>query len=332
MMKDEHFRALRVSHAGEKYPCGIEQVRVEDLPDGDVLVRVEYSSINYKDALSATGAPGVTREYPHTPGIDAAGTVVETTVDNLAPGDRVIVGGGGFGSTLWGGFGEYVRVPVEMVTAMPAQLTARESMIYGTAGFTAGMCVKAILDNGVSAGSALVTGASGGVGSFAVSILAQEGFTISAVTGKKDSADYLKALGASEVLTREDAVDGSSRPLLPGKWNAVVDSVGGSVLATAIRSCAPHGIVAACGNAASADLPLTVYPFILRGVVLAGIDSTSATPEERSAVWDLLSSRWRPRMLSGIASECSLAEVPAWIEKVLRGSVRGRVLVNVANS
>ncbi len=332
-LTETSFRALRVHKSGTRFVRRIEEIPFAALPDGEVLVRVDYSSLNYKDGLSATGAPGVTRNYPHTPGIDAAGTVVESSTSEYRSGDEVIVGGGDFGTLRWGGLSEYVRVAPSMLTPLPSGLTPREAMTYGTAGFTAALCVDAVTSlRGPTAtaagrepgGSALVTGATGGVGSFAVAFLSAAGFRVTAVTGKSAEYDFLRSLGAKDIMSREEATDTTGRPLLPGRWQAVVDTVGGSLLATAIRSSARSAIVAACGNAGGADLALSVYPFILRGVTLTGIDSALVPQEMRRAVWSKLAGDWRESLNRAIAIECPLSGLGDWIGRILAGEVRGQ--------
>lgn len=303
-----------------------------DLPDGEVLVRVQYSSLNYKDALSASGNRGVTRRYPHTPGIDAAGVVEASSSPAFQPGDRVIAAAAGELGVSWpGGFGEYLRAQAEWLVALPGGLSARESMVYGTAGFTAAMCVNRLAVEGLrpDSGPVLVTGASGGVGSIAAAILAKLGYPVTAVTGKIEAAELLRDLGAAEVIARGDFTDTSSRALLHARWAGVVDSVGGACLATAIRGTQPGGVVAACGNAASPELNLTVFPFILRGVTLAGIDATRPGRAERERYWRLLADEWKPAQLDRLARDVPLEELDREIEATLEGSRRGRVVVNL---
>jgi len=326
---DTTFRALIARrHDDGKTTRRIEERRIGDLPEGEVTIRVRYSSLNYKDALSAAGRPGVTRRYPHQPGIDAAGEVVASGVEQFQPGDPVIAGGRDLGMNTAGGFGEYIRVPAEWVTRCPDQLSLRDAMALGTAGFTAAMSVDEI-SRAVppDAGEILVTGATGGVGSVAVSILASSGYRVCAVTGKGDAASYLTDLGASRIIDRESAVDESGRPLSSATWAGVIDSVGGPILASAIRATQPDGVVAACGNAASPDLPLTVYPFILRGVRLLGINSPACPRERRDALWNDLATRLRPPRLDRIARTISLEELDEAIDAILAGGVRGRFVV-----
>ncbi|HLA41185.1 MAG TPA: YhdH/YhfP family quinone oxidoreductase, partial [Candidatus Glassbacteria bacterium] len=266
------FRALVVDRdASGAFTRRVQERSIDDLPPGEVLVRVEYSSLNYKDALSATGHPGVTRQFPHTPGIDAAGVVEESSSENFRPGAEVIVSGHDLGQNTSGGFARYIRVPASWVVPLPEGLSAREAMIFGTAGFTAVQCVQKIIGHGVvpADGEVLVTGSSGGVGSVSVALLARAGLRVTAATGKAYKKDFLEKIGASRVIGREEVLDTSGKPLLPRKWAAVVDTVGGEILATALRQTAQRGIVTACGNTAGVELNLTVLPFILRGVTLA---------------------------------------------------------------
>lgn len=301
----------------------------DDLPAGDVLVRVHYSSLNYKDALSASGNRGVTRKYPHTPGIDAAGTVVESAVDAFGPGDEVIVIGYDLGMNTAGGFGGYIRVPAGWVVKRPAGLLLREAMIVGTAGFTAAQCVAALVDHGVTpeSGEVLVTGATGGVGSMAVAMLGKLGYNVTAATGKRDEVDFLHNLGARTVLERAEVDDQSGKVLLRERWAGVVDTVGGNILASAVKATRYGGSVAACGMVASGALELTVFPFILRGVKLLGIDSVNLPIEERRSMWERLAGPWKPPLLEQMAREVRLADLDAEIEAILLGQQRGRVVV-----
>lgn len=304
----------------------------EDLPPGDLLIRVHYSSLNYKDALSASGHRGVTRTYPHTPGIDAAGVVVESAVDEFRPGDEVIVIGYDLGMNTSGGFGGFIRVPATWAVKRPANLTLRESMTLGTAGFTAAQCVEALVQHGVRSGEVLVTGATGGVGSIAVALLHKLGMTVVAATGKTEEADYLRRLGATAIVPRSEVDDRSGRPLLRERWAGVVDTVGGTILATAIRSTRYGGAVAACGMVASPTLELTVYPFILRGVKLLGIDSVNVPIEERRRIWELLAGEWKLSELDAIAREVPLETLNAEIDAILSGQQHGRVIVAHRNA
>jgi acrylyl-CoA reductase (NADPH) len=315
--------------ADGRVSAGVAAITLDDLPPGDVLVRVAYSSLNYKDALACQGHPGVVRSFPHVPGIDCAGTVVESSSNDYRPGDEVLITGYELGASHWGGFSAFVRVPAEWIVPLPAGLSLREAMIYGTAGFTAAQCVSAIEHHGIGPGRGpvVVTGATGGVGSTAVAILAKLGYEVAAVTGKADQHQWLRRLGAKTILSRDDVWDDSDRPLLPARWAAAVDTVGGRPLATILRSIEHRGCVAACGLVAGADLELTVYPFILRGVTLAGIDSAKCPLPERLAMWQKLSGPWRVEQSNEIADEITLDELPELVQSILAGQVVGRTLV-----
>ncbi len=327
----ESYLALVTRKQGEEYLTALQECRQDSLPENTVLVRVQYSSLNYKDALSATGNPGVTRNYPHTPGIDAAGEVVSDDSGRFRAGDPVLVTGHDLGMNTPGGFGEYIRVPVSWILPMPGRLSAREAMLLGTAGFTAALCVEDLLNAGLrpEQGSVVVTGATGGVGSLAVSILAREGFRVEAVTGKDDAHDWLREIGASEVLSRGELAD-SGKPMLRPRWAGAVDTVGGEPLATVLKSLDYGGAAACCGLAASPKLEMTVFPFILRNVRLLGVDSVEQPMERRRHLWERLAYAWCPEHLEPfLAEEVSLEHLQPWFRRILDGQVRGRVLVKV---
>jgi len=331
-MLPEKFECYLVTKDAERRGWGrIARRAIDELPPGDALVRVAYSSLNYKDALAAKGNPGVVRRFPHVPGIDAAGVVVSSGVYELAPGDRVVITGFELGAARWGGFAEYVSVPFEWIVPLPEELSLRESMILGTAGFTAALSVDTLQKHGVEpdSGRVVVTGASGGVGSMAVAILAGLGYRVVAVTGKPDAAEYLHGLGAEEIVGRQAVDDRGGRPLLGRRWAGAVDTVGGNILATILRTTGQRGCVAACGLTAGAELPLTVYPFILRGVTLAGIDSISCPAKLRHDLWRRLAGDWRPERLESMAAYVGLEELPPPIDHILDGKITGRVVVTV---
>lgn len=335
-MTETTFRALVVHEepAGENGSAFRRQVlerAVDDLPANDLLVRVHWSSLNYKDALSATGNKGVTRRYPHTPGIDAAGVVADSRVDEFRPGDEVIVTSYDLGMNTPGGWGEFVRVPAEWAVPLPAGLSPRESMIYGTAGFTAGLALTRLEENGLAPdqGEVLVTGATGGLGSLAVGILARAGYRVVAATGKVDEEEMLRGLGAAQVIHRDEVRDEGKRPLLSTRWAAAVDTVGGAYLAGILKAVKYGGAVASCGLVASPELPTTVYPFILRAVSLLGIDSQSTPMDVRRRVWQKLAGPWRPEGLESVARERRLEELEPEIERILQGEQRGRVVVRL---
>ncbi len=328
----QDFKAMVIKEAGDgQFVREIARRRVEELPDGDVLIKVRYSSLNYKDALSATGHKGVTRNYPHTPGIDAAGTIAASSDSQFAPGDEVVVTGFDLGANTAGGFAQYIKVPASWIVKLPQHMTARESMIYGTAGFTAALAVFRLQETGVEPGKGevLVTGATGGVGCLAVGILAKCGYPVVAATGKEGEKDFLFRLGAKEIISREAINDTSGRPLLKGRWAAVVDSVGGNFLSTAIRSTTYGGVVACCGTVASSELSMTVYPFILRGVRLLGIDSVACPMAVRLHIWKKISEEWKLDNLNALFHECPLEELGGKIDLILKGEIKGRVVVDL---
>ena len=331
-MSDQTFTAMIVEEtAPHEFRRRIGTRSVSDLPEGELLVRVRYSSLNYKDALSATGRPGVTRRYPHTPGIDAAGEVVSCTTNAFAPGEPVIVTGYDLGMETPGGYGQFIRIPAGWGVPLPAGLTLRESMILGPAGFTAGLSVLELAGNGVQPGDGdiLVTGATGGVGSMAVAILARAGYRVVAATGKPDEATYLRNLGAAEVIGRDEVTAEAERPLMKERWAGVVDVVGGAMLAAAVKSARYGGTVTCCGLVGATDLPLNVFPFILRGVSLLGIDSAQCPREPRLAVWKRLAGPWKPADLEATVTPCSLATLEGQIQAMLQGGSKGRVLVDL---
>ena len=331
-MASKTFKAMVVQETADgTYARRIAEKSLDDLPAGEVLVRVHYSSLNYKDGLSATGHRGVTKNYPHTPGVDAAGVVEESLSDAFHPGDEVIVTSYDLGMNTSGGFGQYIRVPAGWVVPLPENLSPRESMAYGSAGLTAGFCILKLQEHGITPerGEILVTGATGGVGSFAVAMLAKIGYQVVAVTGKMDEKQFLIDLGAKEIISRDEATDTSGKPLLKGRWAGVVDAVGGEILATAIRSTKLHGAVTCCGNVASPDLPINVYPFILRGISLVGIDSQSFPMTFRRQTWEKIASEWKLADLDRQTSVCSLEELNSEIDRILAGKQKGRVIVDL---
>ncbi len=330
---EKQFNALVVDETNDgSLARAIKTRTVADLPPGEVTVRVKYSSLNYKDALSATGNKGVTRRYPHTPGIDAAGTVEKSGVPELEPGQQVIVSGYDLGMNTPGGLGQMIRVPANWVVKLPAGLSLRESMILGTAGFTAAMSVdKVAASVSPDDGDILVTGATGGVGSIAIALLAKLGYTITAVSGKEAAWDFLKSLGAKEVMGRDAAIATGSRPMLKARWAGVVDTVGGEILTTAVKSTQSRGVVTCCGNVASAELPLSVYPFILRGVSLLGIDSQNCPLPQRAEIWNRLAGEWKLENLNDFCTEITLADLSHYIDLILEGKLKGRTLVNLEN-
>ncbi|WP_420149383.1 YhdH/YhfP family quinone oxidoreductase [Spirosoma sp.] len=329
---DKLFKCLLVSaNVAGGYDAVVTTKRISDLPPGDVLIQVRYSSLNYKDALSASGNKAVTRSFPHTPGIDAAGVVERSASAGWKPGDEVIVTGFDLGMNTSGGFAEYIRVPAKWIVKRPDNLTLRESMIYGTAGFTAGLSIAALLKNGVmpNQGSVLVTGATGGVGSVAVGILHRLGYVVTALSGKPESHDLLLSFGATSVIPRAEMEDSSGKALLKPRFAGAVDTVGGSILATVVKSIQYGGTVTCCGMVNSGNLPLTVFPFILRGVQLAGIDSVEFPIEKRDAIWQQLANDWKPASLESLTHEIGLEDLPDAVQMILKGQMQGRTLVRI---
>jgi len=306
---------------------------VVNLPDYEVLIEVRYSSLNYKDALSATGNKGVTKEYPHIPGIDASGIVAESTNPKFSAGDKVIVTGYDLGQNTSGGFGQYIRVPSDWIVSLPKNLSLRDSMIMGTAGFTAAIGVHHLRHNNITpeSGTILVTGATGGVGTMAIAILSKLGYEITAATGKMNQKNFLTNAGAASVIHRDEVQDESSRPLLSSKWAGAIDTVGGIMLDTTLRQTQHNGTVACCGNVLGHELHTNVYPFILRGIHLAGMDSGNCKMELRKNLWEKLADEWKPKNLKQLARECSLEELDNEIERILKGEQVGRVLVNLTD-
>lgn len=331
-MNDDRFKAIVVSKNEDRtFRREVVLRDVEELPNNDVLIRVHYSSLNYKDALSATGHRGVTRKYPHTPGIDAAGIVVSDRSDTFLPGDEVVVIGYDLGMDTPGGFGQYIRIPAGWIVPLPSGLTLRESMIYGTAGFTAAMAVNRLIQHGIAAGKGeiLVTGATGGLGIMTIALLSRLGFEAVAATGKKDKQLFLHEAGAGRVISREEAIEGHEQPLMSRRWQAVVDAVGGSMLDAALKSTSDGGAVAACGNVASGNLNTTVYPFILRGIALYGIDSAHFSLEERKQLWTKLAGTWKIPSMNKLVTDKSLEELDPEIDRILEGQQIGRIVVNL---
>lgn len=325
------FQALVVREEDGQFVRCVEEKEVDALPEGEVLIRVRYSSLNYKDALSATGNRGVTRAFPHTPGIDASGEVVESGVAEFAVGDEVLVTGYDLGMNTAGGFGQYIRVPGHWVVRLPEGLTVKESMGYGTAGFTAALSVHYLVEAGVmlDQGEVVVTGATGGVGSLAVAMLAKEGFSVVAVTGKASEVDFLKGIGASEVIDRSEVDDDSGRPILSGRWAGGVDTVGGNMLATLLKMTNYGGAVTCCGLVASPELNTSVFPFILRGVKLIGIDSVLCPMDLRLKIWDKIAGDWKVDVLEDVMVDCGLEDLDGQIDRILAGQMRGRVVVDL---
>lgn len=334
-MNELHFNALvAVEDQNGVFHRAIRQQTLADLPAGEVLIKVKYSSLNYKDALSATGNRGVTKAYPHTPGIDAAGVVVASSNPQWQCGDEVICTGYDLGMNTSGGFGQYIRTPAHWLVKKPVGLSLLEAMQLGTAGFTAALSVLGLQNNGVAPenGAVLVTGATGGVGTIAVMLLRKLGYAVTALTGKMSERQFLLDLGAQAVLDRNEFLGHKDRPLLPARWAGVIDAVGGEVLATAVKGTGFDGVVTSCGNAASGDLPLNVYPFILRGVHLLGIYSANCPMEKRLAVWGKLAQEWKLPEVSSLCRMVTLDELETEIFAMLAGNSKGRCVVDLGDT
>lgn len=328
MSNDTVYQAWRVHEQDGEYVGAEETCTLSDLPDNEVLIRVSHSSLNYKDALSASGNKGVTRNYPHTPGIDAAGEVVESAGEP-AVGTQVIVTGYDLGMNTPGGFGEYIRVPASWCVSMPQGWDARKAMIYGTAGLTAGLCVGKLLRMGANPdqGPVLVSGASGAVGTVAVELLAGLGFKVTAVSGKSDQADALRELGAENVVGR-DALEASSKPMLKPAFANAVDTVGGSPLAEILKQVQPGGSVSCCGLVAGPKVETTVMPFILRGVNLLGVDSVEIPLAEKAEVWKKLSSDWACPKTETAARDIGRKDLDASLKAFLEGRSSGKIVLD----
>ena len=326
----EAFRALVVDKTDDGQTCSFRELTDADLMPGEVTVKVAWSTINYKDGLAVTGAAPVVRRTPMVPGIDLAGEVIASSDDKIKVGEQVIVNGWGLGETHLGGYAGRARLESKMITPLPKSLSGREAMAVGTAGYTASLCVLALLDQGVSPdqGPVLVTGAAGGVGSVSVALLAAKGFDVLALTGRPEEAGYLKDLGATDIIDRTE-MTGDPKPLAKERFAGAVDSVGTKVLANAISQIKYGGAVAACGLAGGMDLPTSVAPFILRGVKLIGVESVYAPQPVRTRAWELIASELDRQKLETMSEEISLDDVPERAQHILAGKVRGRLIVRV---
>ena len=325
------FKALQLNKTDAGFSAGVVELDDSQLPAGDVLGQVEYSTLNYKDGLAITNRSPVVRLWPMVAGIDGSGTVLESSHPQWKKGDRFVHNGWGMGETRWGLMSGHARLQGDWLVRLPTAFTTRQAMAIGTAGYTAMLCVLALERHGATpaAGEVLVTGATGGVGSVAVAILGKLGYTVVAATGKTSEAVYLKQLGASAVIDRAE-LSAPGKPLQKERWAAVVDAVGSHTLANACAQTRYGGVVAACGLAQGHDFPATVMPFILRGVTLAGIDSVMAPLAIRQQAWDRLAGDLDPARLETITEEIGLAQAPARAADLMAGQVRGRLVVKIA--
>jgi acrylyl-CoA reductase (NADPH) len=324
------FTALLLNQENKQTVATFERMERTQLPPGDVTVRVEHSSLNFKDALAVTGRGAIVRNWPLVPGIDLAGAVEHSDDARWQPGDRVVVNGWGLGETEWGGFSQVARLSADWLLRLPEPYTTRQAMAVGTAGFTAALCVMALRRHGLQPGDGevLVTGASGGVGSVAVALLAGLGYSVTASTGRPHEADYLKSLGAAQIVDRA-TLSAPGKPLQSERWAGVVDAVGSHTLANACAATRWNGAVAACGLAQGSDFPATVMPFILRGITLYGINCVFIPNDRRAEAWALLAEHVRPDLLDRMTTEIALSDVVAKSVDLLEGRLRGRTVVDV---
>lgn len=322
-----NFKAFVTEETDEGFVSKVVERSLEDLPEGDVLIKVLFSSLNYKDALSASGNKGVSRNYPHSPGIDAAGIIEESNSDEFSIGDEVIVTGYDLGMNTSGGFSEYIRVPKEWIIKKPDNLELEESMAYGTAGLTAGLCVRKILMSGIKPddGEVFVTGATGGVGIVAVMLLAKLGFDVVAITGKDTETDLLKSLGAKEVINRSEFEGEMKSPLAKPRWAGGVDAVGSDILSNLISATHQRAAIACCGMVGGVNLNTSIFPFILRGLSLLGIDSAETLIDVKKEIWNNFASDWKLEKINDQIKDVGLEELSSEIEKILNGKQVGRI-------
>jgi len=331
-MESSLFKALVVREEGNgTFTRSIEQRSIESLPDHEVLIKVEYAGLNYKDALSSHGHKGITRQFPHTPGVDAAGTVVSDSTNTFSPGEKVICTSFDLGMNTSGGFSEYIKVPASWVIRLPESWTTYQAMVMGTAAYTAALALYKMERCGQhpSMGEVVVTGASGGVGSMALAILKKAGYQAIAATGKIEQHDWLMKCGASRCISREEVNDQSGRPILKSKWAGAIDNVGGNTLITLLKACSKEGSVASIGLVDSPNLSMTVYPFILNGVNLLGIDSAETAYGLRQIIWDTIATKWMPENWQEMGREVSLEEIPAHMEAMIKGESKGRIVARL---
>ena len=323
------YKALVTSEENKTFVNSIKNLDLSSLPDHDTLIKVKFSSLNYKDALSASGNKGVTRSYPHTPGIDAAGIIEKTSGTKFTEGDEVIVTGYDMGMNTYGGFGEYIKVPEDWIVKKPNNLTLSEAMAFGTAGLTAGLCLRKLLIHGLKPedGNVFVTGVTGGVGIISLMLLAKLGFEVSAVTGKIDQEDLLKSLGAKQVINRNDLDVDLISPLQKPIYAGGIDAVGGNILSNLICSTSQRAAIACCGMVGGLNLDTSIFPFILRGLTLFGIDSAESLLEVKKEVWGNFASSWKLSNINENIKDIHLNDLPNEIEKILKGEQIGRVRI-----
>ena len=330
-MSDSSFAAFVLGKQDDAVSHELQQLSVDDLPEGDVTVAVEHSTVNYKDGMVVKGLGNLVRNYPHVPGIDFAGTVEASDSDRYKPGDKVVLTGWRVGEMHWGGYAQKARVKSDWLVPLPDGLSTKQAMAVGTAGFTSMLCVAALEDHGLApnAGTVLVTGAAGGVGSVAVAILAKLGYTVAASTGRAEQHDYLKSLGASEIVERAELSESSGRPLDKERWAGCVDTVGSTTLATVLTQMQYGRAVAACGLAGGPKLETTVIPFLLRGVNLLGIDSVMQPYENRVRIWQRIATDLPLDKLDAMTETAGLSGIAAAADKILAGQIRGRLVIDL---
>jgi acrylyl-CoA reductase (NADPH) len=325
------YKALVVREEGERFSRKIEEVPFSFLPESEVLIKVSYAGLNYKDALSASGHKGITRSFPHTPGVDASGIVEKSSSSEFKSGQEVIVTSFDLGMNTKGAFAEYICVPAGWVVPLPEGLSLKDAMIMGTAAFTAALALHKMEKTGQNPdmGELVVTGASGGVGSMAVAILAKKGYRVIASSGKQEHYSWLKNIGAKRCISREGANDESGKPLLSTQWAGGIDTVGGNTLATLIKSCGKEGSIAVCGLVGSHELQTTVYPFILNGVNILGVDSAETPIDLRKRIWHVLATGYRPDRLADMGKIVSLDDIPSYMDEILGGETSGRIVAQI---
>jgi acrylyl-CoA reductase (NADPH) len=326
----EKFRALMIVEDNGIFKKEIKELSTDELTSNELLVNVHYSSVNYKDSLSASGNRSITRKYPHIPGIDAAGVIVRSSHQSFSTGDRVIVTGFDLGMNTWGGFGEYISVPAAWALKLPHGLTMREAMAFGTAGLTAGLSVQRLVTAGLSPGSGkiVVSGSTGGVGSMAVAILSKLGYDVLAISGKQEDTFLLETLGATATINRNGFISQyNNKPMAATAFAGGIDTVGGEILSGMLKSTAYGGIVTTCGMVGGTEVETSIFPFILRGLTLAGIDSVLVSLSEREIIWSLLAHKWKPENLDVMFTEISLHQLPEKLELLIKGQAKGRFLL-----
>ena len=332
-MESIYYKAFEVTEKNGKFEQNIKVLSTDNLPEGEVLIRVHFSSINYKDALSSIGNKGVTKKYPHTPGIDAAGIVEFSESENFKSGDKVIVTGYDLGMNTSGGFGQFIRVPAHWVVKLPDGLTMKEAMILGTAGFTAGISVLRLTELVKPAdGKIIVSGATGGVGSIALSLLSKLGYETVAVSAKQSEYNFLTKLGASEIIPRLEFQETDKRPILSALYAGGIDTVGGPILENILKTLQPLGAVTTCGSVSANTINVSVFPFILRGISLIGVSSQNYPKLQRHTLWNKLAAEWKLDNLIDLCTEINLDELKSSIELILQGKLKGRTIINMIDN